>query len=106
MVSWSYEFRSEKSIYEMEPLFNEMGSWHWRVRDCAWYPDFLQAYPGEGARLCIYLPDLEIPTHYRALIEADSEAKRPLLDNALQTCLEKLAATQVVAGIGEPWPFD
>lgn len=42
MTSWAYAFRCAKSLPDLETALNQAGPWEWFLRDCAWYPDFLQ----------------------------------------------------------------
>jgi hypothetical protein len=104
MTSWAYEFRCQNSLHEMERALNQSGPWEWRVRDCAWYPDFLQCRPQSGARICLY--EIKPPggaAGYRCQVEAGSkEGVDPILKEALgRLPIEGLK--EIEAG---EWPFD
>lgn len=106
MKSWCYEFSCDKSLYELETILNETSPWPWIVRDCAWYPDFLQASPHKNVRICIYRPSSQ-PT-YRSLVEIGESSKleRSSLDPFLLDLLKRLS-TEILTEIEpEEWPFD
>ena len=90
----------------MEPLLQQAGPWPWRVRDCAWYPDFLQAYPEKDVKICLY--QVSVPRHFRVLVEihGPSATERSSLDPILLENLKKFSALEIVEVPPEEWPFD
>jgi hypothetical protein len=106
MTAWAYEFGCEKSLYEMEPLLTQAGPWQWMVRDCEWYPDFLQSRRPDGGRMCIYAVDPPDGRVYRAYLEG-GRAGRPKIDPPFRALLAGLPVTALT--VIEPesdWPFD
>ena len=108
MTSWAYEFSSPKSLYAMETILNQAGPWPWRVRDCAWYPDYLQCRPGEGVRICIYEVNPPGGPLYRALVEVGqkSNAQGASLETAFRDLLAKVSAENISEIEAAEWPFD
>ncbi len=106
MSSSAYQFSSNKSLYQMEPLLNQAGDWQWIVRDCAWYPDFLQCRPSAGVRICIYEVKPPGGPLYRVLVEIEPEAKNPSVKGRFLELLEGLAVTGLVEIPAGAWPFD
>ena len=104
MKAWAYEFFCEKSIYEMETILNEAGPWEWRVRDCDWYPDFLQCNADREIRICIYKEG----SVYRCLVESRSKSdiERSTHDPALLGLLDKLHVRNLEEIESFEWPFD
>lgn len=111
MKVWAYEFFCEKSIYEMETTLNEVGPWEWRVRDCDWYPDFLQCNLDREIRICIYKEG----SVYRCLVESrsKSDVECSSIDSILFSSMNKLSIKNLTPkGLfleeikSFEWPFD
>ncbi len=104
MTFWAYEFLCRESFSEMEEILNRSGPWDWKMRDCAWYPDFLQCRPQSGARICIYaLKPPDGGSGYRCVIEADSRTE---IDSVLKESLGKLLVENLREAEAYEWPFD
>jgi len=76
------------------------------MRDCHWYPDFLQAYPEKDVKICLYkVPDQAC---YRVLVEIHepSKAERPSLDQILLNHLKNISVEEPIEVRPEEWPFD
>jgi hypothetical protein len=103
MKVWAYEFTCEKSCYEMEMILNEVGPWKWRIRDCDWYPDFLECHSND-VRMCIY----EQRGLYRCLIESRSSSgvERALYDPMIVNLLNKIPINNLKEISSFEWPFD
>jgi len=106
--AWAYEFRCDRSLYEMAPLFNQAGPWTWGVRDCAFYPDYLECRPGGGLRACVYEVNPPGGPAYRSYVEVRGTAG---VDRAtVDPVFLKLLGTLPVRGLAEipadEWPFD
>jgi hypothetical protein len=107
-VTWAYEFTGEPSLSEMEAILVQAGPWRWGIRDCAWYPDFLQCRPHDGVRICLYALKPPGGPGYRCLVEIApvSGQQRPAIDAILVGLLERLPATDRVEVEPGEWPFD
>jgi hypothetical protein len=107
-VTWVYEFTCEHSLSEMESILDRAGPWRWGIRDCAWYPDFLQCRPHDGVRICLYERKPPGGPGYRCLVEiaAGSGQQRSAIDPILVRVLETLPATGLVEVESGEWPFD
>jgi hypothetical protein len=95
----------------MEVILNESSPWKWRVRDCAWYPDFLQCNPEDGMRICIYKEG----SVYRCLVESriKSDVELFTFDSVLIGSLTRLSCKEsnpkglLLEKIESfEWPFD
>jgi hypothetical protein len=106
MSPWAYEFSCPQSLDQMEPVLSQAGPWQWLVRDCAWYPDFLQCRRPDGGRICVYAVDPPDGRVYRAHLEAGS-AGRPAVDPVFRALLGRLPVTGLAeVEAEEEWPFD
>lgn len=107
-VKWAYQFDSDNSLYQMEPLLNSSGSWRWRVRDCAWYPDYLECCPQNGIRICIYELNPPGGPTYRSMvkIEDSSFIDRSAIEPAFLTLLQSAGAKNHSEIQADEWPFD
>jgi hypothetical protein len=105
---WAYEFSSGRSLYEMEPILDQAGPWRWRVRDCAWYPDFLQCRPDDDVRICLSERKPPGGPGYRCMVEIAPRSRqhRASLDRILVGLLGKLPVTDLVEVEPGEWPFD
>jgi len=106
MTQWAYAFTCQKSLYEMAPALTGAGPWEWGVRDCAFYPDYLQCRPAPGIRICIYEVKPPGGPAYRSYVELRGETERAAVDPVFL----KLLGILPVAGLEEipadEWPFD
>ena len=87
----------------METILNEVGPWKWKIRDCDWYPDFLQCNP-DDVRICIY----QEGSLYRCLIESRSasDVQRSVYDPILLNLLNELPVNNLKEVESFEWPFD
>ena len=108
MSAWAYEFSCDRSLSEMEPILDRSGPWRWRVRDCAWYPDFLQSRPYDDVRICVYERNPPGGPSYRSLVEIDptSGRPRPTIEAVFVGLLGRLPARDLVEVPPVEWPFD
>jgi hypothetical protein len=108
MAGRAYEFSCEKSLYQMEDLLTKQGPWAWRIRDCAWYPDYLMCRPDENVRICIYEVNPPGGLSYRCMIDAvrPSELQGSSIETVLLQILESLPAINRVEILCGEWPFD
>jgi hypothetical protein len=106
--AWAYEFACAKSLYEMEPLLHQAGPWRWAIKDCAWYPDFLQSRRPDGGRICVYAVDPPDGRVYRAYLEAGPSAPggRSAVDPVFRGLLARLPVTGLREIEAVDWPFD
>ena len=51
---WAYDFECDLSIERIIAAFNAIGPWQWKLRDSAWYGDYLNTRPTEGVRVRIH----------------------------------------------------
>jgi hypothetical protein len=51
---WAYDFVCDLSIGDMLAAFNAAGPWQWKLRDSAWYGDYLNTRPTEGVRVRVH----------------------------------------------------
>jgi hypothetical protein len=93
MPSWAYAFRCATSLPDLETALNRAGPWEWFLRDCAWYPDFLQCRPAPGVLIQIDSPK---SGSYRCLVVAGDGVglSRKQIDETFAAILDKL-------GVGE-----
>ncbi|HEX5035892.1 MAG TPA: hypothetical protein VFX30_01895 [bacterium] len=89
MPSWAYTFRCPTRLHDLEAALNAAGPWEWRLRDCAWYPDFLQCRPVADVSIQIDSPK---EGDCRCLIVASDGAglSREQIDRTLTGILEKV----------------
>jgi hypothetical protein len=107
MTSWAYGFSCERSLYEMAPILNGCGPWTWGVRDCAFYPDYLQCRPHEDLRLCVYEVDPPGGPAYRCHVEIRSRTRRrEAVEPVLLALLGELPARSLIELEAGAWPFD
>lgn len=108
MPARAYEFACDRSLAEMAPLLTRAGPWTWSVRDCAWYPDYLQCRPEEGIRICVYEVNPPGGPAYRSLVEIRAGAGRgpDPVDRVFLELLDALPARAVVEIEAGEWPFD
>lgn len=104
MKNWSCQFVCDKSIYEMEPILNRSGSLKWYVRDCHWYPDYLQSRFDEDLRICIYQEGPLL--HCLVESRSGSDLDRSLIDGTLLPLLEKIPVQSLTETQPVEWPFD
>lgn len=107
-MHFAHKFFCERSIYEMEDVLNSAGTWQWRVRDSAWYPDFLQCRPQKGIRSCIYSEEPPNGRSYRCHVEisTSSESERDSVEPVLLKLLEHLGVRELNEVEANEWPFD
>jgi len=93
MPSWAYSFRCPTSLHDLESALTHAGPWEWRVRDCAWYPDFLQCRPAANVSIQIDSPE---KGNYRCLIVAGDGAglSRKQIDETLRGIFEKVGVEE------------
>jgi hypothetical protein len=105
--AWAYEFSCERSLAEMEASLGGSG-WDWAIRDCAWYPDFLQCRPDGGVRICLYETKPPGGPGYRCLVEIapGSRQERASIDPVLVGSLRALPVRDLVEVEPGEWPFD
>ena len=51
---WAYDFECGQSIERIIAIFNANGPWQWKLRDSAWYGDYLNTCPTEGVRVRVH----------------------------------------------------
>ncbi len=108
MTSWAYDFSCERSLYEMAPILNQSGSWTWGVRDCAFYPDYLQCRPHADLRVCVYAVNPPWGPVYRCHVEIGSRSaeRRETIEPILVALLGELPVRGLVEVEAGEWPFD
>ena len=80
-----------KSLPDLETALNRAGPWEWFLRDCAWYPDFLQCRPAPGVLIQIDSPK---GGSYRCLVVVGDGGSRETIDGTLRGILK-------LVGVGE-----
>jgi hypothetical protein len=108
VTAWAYEFSCERSLAEMEPILDRSGPWRWTIRDCAWYPDFLQCRPQDDVRICLYERNPPRGPAYRCHVEIAprTAAQRASIEPVLVGLLGKLPVDGLVEVDAGEWPFD
>jgi hypothetical protein len=108
MPGWAYEFTCKRSLHDMATMLDQWGPWRWGVKDCAWYPDFIQCRPLDGVRICLYERTPPGGPGYRCHVETAGGAgpPRPAIDALLGELLDRLPVTDRVEVEPGEWPFD
>jgi hypothetical protein len=108
VTAWAYQFSCGRSLSEMEAILDRSGPWRWGIRDCAWYPDFLQCRPDDQVRICLYERKPPGGPGYRCLVEISSGSRqhRSSIDPVLVGLLGKLPVADLVEVEPGEWPFD
>ena len=91
-MHFAFQFSWDRSIYEIKQKLNAIKKWQWRVRDSAWYQDFLQCRPKEGLRICIYSENPPQGRSYHCHVEIvpASVTERDSVEQVLLEFLEHL----------------
>ncbi|MBI4207816.1 MAG: hypothetical protein HY527_22575 [Betaproteobacteria bacterium] len=111
---WAYVFTCDKPIEAILAAWNETGPWQWRLRDSAWYGDYLNTRPTDGVRVRIHefpsqaseagtfvgpgsVEGVRYSQGYTALlqIEPESVATKAEIDAVLQGLLERINAEKI-----------
>jgi hypothetical protein len=108
MTDWAYEFSCPKSLYEMGAMLTAAGPWQWGVRDCAFYPDYLQCRPAAGVRICVYEVNPPGGPAYRSYVEIrpPSPQERPDVEPGFRRLLGALPVSGLREIPATEWPFD
>jgi hypothetical protein len=110
---WAYDFGCEQTLEDMRSVFNEAGSWHWELRDSAWYGDYLSTNPMSGVRVRVHeYPQMGVAGKFAGLnregfsalleIKVESLAVRKEVDEVFRRLLKMVNATRVT----EIEPYD
>jgi len=109
---WAYNFLCDRTLEELCAVFNEKGPWVWRLRESAWYGDYLNTRPTADGGYLNTRPAarLRVRVHkhgagnFTALLEVEggSEAARDEVESIIQRLLSGVDARE----ISEIEPYD